>query len=64
MTVVKKQLERHIQLEESMIKDVKKIINETKDEAIKLLFQHIAEDEKKHHKNVQVIINKSYTLAP
>jgi len=64
MTVVRKELERHIKLEEAMLKDVEKIIKETKDEAIKMLFTHIAEDEKKHHKNIQLVIQRSYTLAP
>jgi len=64
MLVVKRELERHIKLEESMLKDVERIIGETKDEAIKLLFSHIAEDERNHHKNIQLIIKRSYALAP
>jgi len=64
MLVVRKELERHIELEESMLKDVEKIVGETKDEALKLLLMHIAEDEKKHHKNIEVIIKRSYALAP
>jgi len=64
MQVVKRELERHIKLEESMLRDVEKIIAGTKDEAIKLLLTHIAEDERNHHKNIRLIINKSYTLAP
>lgn len=64
MAVVKKELERHIQLEEAMLKDVEKTIATTKDEALKLLLSHIAEDEKKHHKNIQMIISNSYVLAP
>jgi len=64
MLVVKKALESHVQLEESMLKDVEKIIGESKDEAIKLLFTHIAEDERKHHKNILLIIRRSYALAP
>jgi len=64
MQVVKKELERHIKLEEAMLKEVESIIGESKDEAIKLLFTHIAEDERKHHKNIQLIIKRSYTLTP
>lgn len=64
MLVVKKELEKHIKLEEEMLKDVEKMIGETEDEAIKLLLTHIVEDEKKHHKNIQLIIRRSYTLAP
>jgi len=64
MQVVKRELEKHVKLEESMMKDVEKIIATTKDDAIKLLLSHIAEDEKKHHKNVQLVVQKSYALAP
>jgi rubrerythrin len=64
MQVVRKELERHILLEEAMLKDVEQIIRESKDEAIRLLFTHIAEDEKKHHKNVRLVIDRSYTFAP
>jgi len=62
--VVKKELERHIKLEEAMLKDVERIIAVSKDEAIKLLLSHIVEDERKHHKNIQTIIKRSYALAP
>jgi len=64
MQVVKKELEKHVKLEESMMRDVEKIMATTKDEAIKLLLSHIAEDEKKHHKNVQLVVEKSYALVP
>ena len=64
MQVMKKELERHVKLEDSMLKDVEKVIATTKDEALKLMFTHIAEDEKKHHKNVELVIKKSYLLSP
>ena len=64
MQVVKKELERHIKLEEAMLKDVERIIAVSKDEAIKLLLSHIVEDERKHHRNIQTIIKRSYALAP
>jgi hypothetical protein len=64
MQVMKKELEKHVRLEDDMLKDVEKIIASTKDEALKLLFTHIAEDEKKHHKNVELVIKKSYMLSP
>jgi len=64
MQVMKKELERHAKLEEDMLRDIEKIIATTKDDAVKLLFTHIAEDEKKHHKNVQLVVQKSYALAP
>lgn len=64
MQMVKKELERHIKIESDMLQDVEKEIKETNDEALKVLLTHIAEDEKKHHKNIELIIKKSYALAP
>jgi rubrerythrin len=64
MQVMKKELEKHVKAEDDMLKDVEKVIASTKDEALKLMFTHIAEDEKKHHKNVELVIKKSYMLSP
>jgi len=64
MQVVKKELERHVKIETDMLRDVEKEISETKDEALKTLLIHIAEDEKKHHKNIDLIIKKSYAFTP
>jgi len=64
MQVMRRELERHITLEEAMLKDVEKIIATTKDEALRMLFTHIAEDERKHHKNIQLVIKKAYELPP
>lgn len=64
MLIVKRELQRHIELEEEMLNDVEKIMGEIKDEAIKLLLTHIVEDERKHHKNIQLIVRRSYTLRP
>lgn len=64
MQVVKKELEKHMQLESDMLGDVEKEVKETNDEAVKTLLAHIAEDEKKHHKNIELIIKKSYSFSP
>jgi rubrerythrin len=64
MQIVRKELEMHIKLEETMLKDVEEVIATTKDEAIKTLFTHIAEDERKHHKNIRLVLDRSYALAP
>ena len=64
MQVLKKELERHVKLESDMLNDVEKEIKETDDEALKTLLTHIAEDEKKHHKNMELIIKKSYAFTP
>ncbi len=64
MQVMKKELEHHIQLETQMLKDTMEEIKESKDEALTTLLTHIAEDEKKHHQNIQLIIRKSYSFSP
>jgi len=64
MQVMKQELEKHMQLEADMLRDAEKEIRETQDEALKTLLTHIAEDEKKHHKNIELIIRKSYAFAP
>jgi rubrerythrin len=64
MQVMKQELEKHMQLEADMLRDAEKEIRETQDEALKTLLTHIAEDEKKHHKNIELIIRKSYSFSP
>ena len=61
--VVKKELEEHMTLEQDMLLDVEEEIKATKDEALKLLLQHIAADERKHHEIIQTILRKSYALT-
>jgi rubrerythrin len=63
MQVMKQELEKHMQLEADMLRDAEKEIRETQDEALKTLLTHIAEDEKKHHKNIELIIRKSYSFS-
>jgi len=62
--VVKTNLERHIKTEKTMIDLVEKEIKDTKDEGIKLLLQHIASDEKKHHEILQTVIKQAYKIKP
>ncbi|MGQ9461032.1 MAG: ferritin family protein [Candidatus Bathyarchaeaceae archaeon] len=59
---VKKELEEHIRVEETMMRQVESESKKTDDEALKLLLQHFAEDEKKHHKILETIINKAYKM--
>lgn len=61
--VVKRELENHMKIEQDMLQEVEKEIKTTKDEALKLLLQHIAADEKKHHEIIQTILRKSYVLT-
>jgi len=60
---VKKELEEHIEAEETMMRQIENETKKTDDEALKLLLQHFAEDEKKHHKILETIINKAYKMG-
>ncbi len=62
--VVKRNLEKHIKTEMTMLKHVETEMKETKDEGIKLLLEHIASDEKKHHKILQTVIKEAYKIKP
>ena len=62
--VVKKNLEKHIEIENTMMKHVEEEIRKTQDEGIKLLLQHIASDEKKHHEILQTVIKNAYKISP
>lgn len=59
---VKKELEEHIKAEEKMMRQIESEAKKTDDEALKLLLQHFAEDEKKHHRILGTIINKAYKM--
>jgi rubrerythrin len=61
---VKKELENHVSLETEVLKHVEEEIQQTKDEGLKLLLQHIAEDEKKHHKILETIVRYAYRIGP
>ncbi len=62
--VVKRNLEKHIKTEMAMLAHVETETKETKDEGIKLLLEHIASDEKKHHKILQTVIKEAYKIKP
>jgi hypothetical protein len=56
MKVAMEELKKHIELEELMLKHVKKEKNKTQDSVIQYLLEHIIEDEKRHHKIFKNII--------
>lgn len=62
--LVRKELERHLNLEKAMLQDVERLMQETNDEALKVLLTHILEDEKKHHKNIKLVVDKAYSITP
>lgn len=63
MKVVRKELQEHANAEVNMLQSVEKVIKATRDEVLKVLLGHIADDEKKHHKNIELIIRESYSLT-
>jgi hypothetical protein len=58
--VVEKELKKHIELEDSVLRKVENTIALATDEAVKLLLAHIADDIKEHHKAVQLMIKRAY----
>ena len=62
--VVKRNLEDHIKTERKMLEHIEKEMRETKDEGIRLLLEHIASDEKKHHKILETVIKQAYKIKP
>lgn len=63
-TIVKRTLEKHVQTEIAMLEQVEREKKETNDEGIKLLLEHIASDEKKHHEILQTVIKQAYKIKP
>jgi len=59
---VKRELEEHVKAEGTMMRQIDEEMKKTKDEALKLLLNHFLEDEKKHHKSLEIIINKAYKM--
>jgi rubrerythrin len=57
-------LEDHVKVETKMLKHVKEEIERTDDDALKLLFKHIADDERKHHKIMETILEKAFEMGP
>jgi len=60
--VVKKELEKHIIIEKDTLDMAKEEIRHTDDDGIKLLLQHIAEDEDRHHTLLRTIVSNSYKI--
>jgi len=59
---VRKELEEHVKAEEKMMEQIEEEAEKTDDEALKLLLNHFAEDERKHHKYLKTILNKAYKI--
>jgi hypothetical protein len=59
---VKRELEEHVKAEGKMIRQIDEEMKNTKDDALKLLLKHFLEDENKHHKSLEIIIDKAYKM--
>jgi bacterioferritin (cytochrome b1) len=62
--IVKKNLANHIKTEMTMLGHIEKEMKATKDAGIRLLLEHIASDEKKHHKILETVIREAYKIKP
>lgn len=62
--VAKRMLEDHVKIETNMLRHVEEEIERTDDEALKMLLEHIADDERKHHKTMEAILEKAYKMGP
>ena len=60
--VTKKMLEDHIKVEIEMLKRVEEVTKKTDDSALKLLFKHIIDDERKHHKIMETILQRAFKM--
>lgn len=60
--VVKQMLENHVNVETKMLDQVKKEMKNTDDAAIKMLLQHIINDEKKHHEILEGILENAFKM--
>lgn len=61
--VAKKMLEDHVKVETKMLEHVEKEMKKTDDAALRLLFRHIIEDERKHHKIMETILKKAFKMV-
>jgi hypothetical protein len=62
--VVKKNLENHMKTEIAMLDLIEKEMKGTEDEGIRLLLEHIANDEKKHHQILETVVRQAYKIKP
>jgi rubrerythrin len=56
--IVRRELEQHQRLRESMLAHIQDGMKKTNDETIRTLLAHLAEDERKHHKILDTIMKK------
>lgn len=60
--LVKKEFEDHLKKESGALAQLKEELKQTKDEALKLLFQNMEEDEQRHHGIVRTLVRNLYKI--
>ncbi len=60
--ILKREIENHKTLGKSMLTHIQGEIDNTRDEAIRTLLQHLAEDEKRHDEILSTIAEKCYKI--
>jgi len=60
--LVEKEFREHLRKESGVLAQLKEEVRKTKDDALKLLFQNIEEDEKRHHGVIQVLVRNLYKI--
>jgi len=57
-------LQEHVELENDMIRGTEQALRRTDDPGMKLMLQHIVDDEKRHHKMLMDVIKRLLQLGP
>jgi len=60
---VRELLKSHVTVETRMLEHVNEEMKRTDDAAVKLLFKHIINDERKHHRILETILDKAFTTV-
>ncbi|MFQ6125817.1 MAG: ferritin family protein [Candidatus Heimdallarchaeota archaeon] len=57
-------LQKHVEIEKEMIQRHEAMIKKTDNQGVKLILQHIVDDEKRHHKMLKEVIKQLHKLGP
>ncbi len=60
--IVKREFKDHLEKESRALVQLKEELKHSKDETLKLLFQNIEEDEKRHHGIAKTLVRKLYKI--
>jgi hypothetical protein len=60
--IVRKEFEDHLKKESGALAQLKEEVKKTKGDALKMLFQNIEEDEKRHHGIVKALVRNLYKI--